>query len=70
MELNITAELRFIEEKKIPALMQAIEPKEIIKKSLFGLKKSIEYIDNFEEYLNENSELIDTFDNKGFLMIP
>lgn len=67
MDLNTTAEFRIIEEDKIEGLIQAAVVKKKVTKKFFGLSKDVEFIDNFEPYIDENTRSIGILSGKGFI---
>lgn len=68
MNINTTAELRFVSSSQLEQLYAATTYKKIVIKQFFGLKKTTSYHDNFEPFLQENTILFDTLSGTGFLL--
>jgi hypothetical protein len=68
MELNTTAEFRNLSKSKFENLMVSAEYKKVKKGGFFGLFKKVEVIDEFETSIQENTTLLDTISDEGFLL--
>lgn len=67
MDLKTTAEFRFIDLTKVPQLIEAAEITKKVKKSFLGLKSKEVFEDNFESYLEKNTQLFHKLEGEGFL---
>lgn len=68
MITTTTAEFRAIKKENIKNLIMSAGYKKIERGGVFGLFKKVEYEDNFETYLEQNTSLIDEMSGKGFLL--
>ena len=68
MDINTTAEFRTIKKRNIQALIEASKVKKIESKGFLGFFKKVEYEDNFESYIAENTRLLGTLSGEGFLL--
>jgi hypothetical protein len=67
MESTTIAEFRVIKKNNIESLLQSSVLKKNERSSFLGLFKKIEYEDNFETFLEQNTQLIGLLSGKGFL---
>ncbi|WP_375578504.1 hypothetical protein ABWH96_15950 [Marivirga tractuosa] len=67
MKTTTTAEFRAISKGNIKNLINFSSYKKIEGGGFLGLFKKVEYQDNFESYLAQNTQLIDEMTGKGFL---